>query len=90
MWSFGKRIDAYTLSQIIRQRKDYKPGIPIRLLSCSTGNTDNTGDCVAQIVANELGVIVKAPDDILYIFENGRISIGNQNKVKMRTFYPRK
>lgn len=55
---FGTKIDAYTLSQIIRQRKDYKLGTPIRLLSCDTGNTDNTGDYVAQIVANKLGVIV--------------------------------
>lgn len=64
--------------------------MPIRLLSCSTGNTDNTGDCVAQIVANELGVVVEAPDGILYAFENGSISIGDKNEGKMKLFYPRK
>ena len=87
---FGTNIDAYTLSQIIRQRKDYKPGTSVRLLSCSTGNTDNTGDCVAQIVANELGAIVEAPTDTLYVYSNGAFSIGLRNTGKMETFYPRK
>ena len=87
---FGTRIDAYTLSQIVRQRKDYKPGTPVRLLSCNTGNTDNTGDCVAQIIANELGVVVEAPTEILYVSPNGVITIGDMRQGEMKTFYPRK
>lgn len=87
---FGERIDAYTLSQIVRQRKDYKLGMPVRLLSCSTGNTDNTGDCVAQIVANELGVIVEAPNDTLFAYEDGHMEIGIRNQGEMVKFYPRK
>ena len=87
---FGTNIDAYTLAQIIRQRKDYKPGMTVRLLSCDTGKTDNTGDCVAQIVANELGVIVEAPTDILYVARDGTFTIGDRNEGKMATFYPRK
>ena len=91
---FDTAIDAYTLSHIIRNRPDYKKGQAVRLLSCCVGNTDNTGDCVAQIVANELGVIVKAPNDIIYISigTNGiaEVSIGKRNQGKMITFYPRK
>ena len=87
---FGTPIDAYTLSQIIRQREDYISGTAIRLLSCSTGNIDNTGDCVAQLVANELGVHVIAPTDTLYVDQNGGITIGKRNTGKMKEFYPRK
>lgn len=87
---FGENIDAYTLAQIIRQRKDYVKGTPIRLLSCNTGNVTNTGDCVAQIVANELGVIVTAPTDVLYAHPDGTITIGKRNEGEMKKFYPRK
>ena len=87
---FGTPIDAYTLSQIIRQREDYNSGTAVRLLSCSTGNIDNTGDCVAQLVANELGVHVIAPTDTLYVDQEGRITIGKRNTGTMKEFYPRK
>lgn len=87
---FDENIDAYTLSQIIRQREDYTSGTPVRLLSCNAGNTTNTGNCVAQLVANELGVIVKAPTDVLYVTYDGVISIGKRNDGKMEIFYPRK
>ena len=87
---FGTPIDAYTLAQIIRQREDYGSGTAIRLLSCSTGSIDNTGDCVAQLVANELGVVVKAPTDTLYVDQNGGITIGKRNTGEMKEFHPRK
>ena len=87
---FGEPIDAYILSQIIRQRNDYKKGTPVRLLSCNVGNTSNTGDCVAQLVANELGVRVKAPTDTLYVYPNGEFFIGRNKSGKMKVFYPRK
>ena len=87
---FDQDIDAYTLSQIIRQRDDYKKGMPVRLLSCSTGKTENTGDCVAQIVANELGVIVKAPTEDIWVYPNGTYIVGKRNEGKMVIFYPRK
>ena len=87
---FGEPIDAYLLANIIRNRKDYKKGTKIRLLSCNTGNTESTGDCVAQIVANELGVQVEAPTDIIYVNPDGTFSIGNYNDGIMKQFYPRK
>lgn len=87
---FGEPIDAYLLANIIRNRKDYEKGTKIRLLSCNTGNTESTGDCVAQIVANELGVQVEAPTDIIYIFPDGSFEIGITDSGEMKLFYPRK
>ena len=90
VWFFETKIDAYTLSQIIRQRPDYKKGTPIRLLSCNTGNTDNTGNCVAQLLANELGVKVIAPIDLLHVSADGEISVGNGRGEGMKDFIGRK
>ena len=87
---FGERIYAYLLANIIRNRKDYEKGTKIRLLSCNTGNTESTGDCVAQIVANELGVQVEAPTDIIYVFSDGSFEIGITDSGEMKLFYPRK
>ncbi len=87
---FGEPIDAYTLSYVIRNRSDYNPGTNVRLLSCSTGDTSGTGNCFAQILANELCVQVKAPTDILYVLPDGNYYIGASGKGEFRTFYPRK
>lgn len=90
---FGEKIDAYTLSSIIRNRKDYNPGTKVRLLSCSTGNTDETGDCFAQILANELGVQVEAPTKTLWVSSDGSFTVGSTPISKdglMKIFYPRK
>ena len=87
---FGEKIDAYTLSYIIRNRSDYKLGTKIRLLSCSTGDITETGNCVGQLLANELGVIVIAPTDILYVNYNGELKIGKSNDGEFKPFYPRK
>ena len=87
---FGEKIDAYTLSNIIRNRDDYEVGKSIKLFSCNTGNTENTGDCFAQLLANELGVVVEAPTDILYVSPDGSFTIGDYNEGIMQKFYPRK
>ena len=87
---FGENIDAYTLASIIRNRKDYTEGKKIRLISCKTGNTDNTGDCFAQLLANELGVIVEAPNKTIFVNEDGSYFIGKFNEGTMVKFYPRK
>lgn len=83
---FGKPIDAYTLAKIIKSRKDYKVGTPVRLLSCSTGNTDDTGNCFAQLLANELHTSVYAPTKIFYVDGNGVFSIGEYNDGIMKEF----
>lgn len=87
---FGETIDAYMLSNIIRNRNDYIKGTKVRLLSCNTGNTESTGNCVAQIVANELGVQVEAPTDIIYVNPDGTFTIGDYDDGFMKIFYPRK
>ena len=90
VWFFETKIDAYTLSQIIRQRPDYKKGTPIRLLSCNTGNTDSTGNCVAQLLANELDVDVFAPTEELYVDCNGQITVGENDCGEMKRFRSRR
>lgn len=93
-------IDAYTLSTIMRGRQDYirfieecrDKGVEpvIRLLSCNTGNTENSGNCFAQLLANELGVKVEAPTDLLYVNPNGTFYVGTRGSGEMKLFYPRK
>ena len=87
---FGENIDAYTLANIIRNRKDYEKGKKIRLISCSIENTNNTRNCFAQLLTNELGVQVEAPTKKIYVFENGEFTIGRANDGEMKLFYPRK
>ncbi len=87
---FGEEIDAYTLASIIRNRKDYAPGTKVRLLSCSTGNTDETGDCFAQLLANELNVEVEAPTKDILVYPDGSFDIGEKNDGETRIFYSRK
>ena len=93
-------IDAYTLSCILKGRSDYKALVAdcqqrgvtptVRLLSCNTGNTTNTGDCFAQLLANELGHYVTAPTDVLYAHQDGSYDIGIHNDGSMKPFYSRK
>lgn len=87
---FSEKIDAYTLASIIRNRKDYTPGMKVRLLSCSTGNTDETGDCFAQLLANELRVDVEAPTKDIFVYPDGSFDIGEREEGEMKPFYSRK
>ena len=84
---FGERTDAKTIAEILKQRKDYNGG-PIRLLSCSTGKGK---DCFAQRLANELGVVVEAPDDVIWARSDKTYTIGPtiyKNTGAMKTFVP--
>ena len=63
------------LAAIIRHTKGWN-GQNIRLLSCSTGQRVEGDYCFAEELANALGVKVKAPNDVLYIVENGEIYVG--------------
>ena len=85
---FGQKIDVETLCAIIAQRKDYKKGTDIRLISCYTGSKE---DGVAQCIANKLGVTVWAPDKLGIIskFTNRyRIYSGSEKGVEDGTFVP--
>jgi RHS repeat-associated protein len=60
------------LASLIERNPDFS-GQGIRLLSCETGNLPNG---FAQNLANKLGVPVQAPNDIIWAFPNGRLTIG--------------
>lgn len=83
---FEKPVDAYTLAKIIKSREDYTVGTPVRLLSCNTGNTEETGDCFAQILANELRTTVYAPTDVIIVKPNGEFIIGDYADGEMKNF----
>ena len=70
-------LDPETLYYIISGRKEYKKQ-NIRLLSCSTGKKDKYGNCVAQQLANLLGVDVYAPVAVLNIHEDGKLTVGRE------------
>lgn len=75
------------LASIIRHSDGWN-GQEIRLLSCSTGKQEGENYCFAEELANALGVEVKAPNDILFIRPNGRMSIGFLGEGKMIPFFP--
>lgn len=82
------------LSIILKSRDDYKIGTKVRLLSCNTENTEITGDCFVQILANELCVIVEAPTQIINVYPNGTFFVDNDAdpfnpKGEMKLFYPK-
>ena len=78
------RLDNETLSYIISGRKDWK-GSDIRLISCSTGYKDKFGNCVAQYLANHLGVNVYAPIDTVFI-ERGALTVGREGLTEQEGF----
>ena len=63
-------------------------GQNVRLLSCSTGKQSGDGYCFAEELANALGVTVKAPDDTLYIYPNGKLEVGKLNDGHMVDYKP--
>lgn len=58
------------LENLIRRNPQFT-GQPIRLISCNTGELR-----FAQNLANKLRVPVHAPDDVIWAFPNGRLTIG--------------
>lgn len=87
---FGESISASDLAKIIKSRKDYKPGTPIRLISCDTGNIEQTGDCFAQLLATELNVKVCAPEKVILVESNGDYYIGEPGNKALKTFWSRR
>lgn len=73
----------HLLASIIRHSDGWN-GQKIRLLSCSTGKNY----CFAEELANALGVEVKAPDDLLYIYPSGNMYIGEDKDGHMISFLP--
>lgn len=80
-------MSARLLASVIRHSEGWN-GQKIRLLSCSTGKQNGDDYCFAEELANALGVKVKAPNDLLYIFPSGRIQVGPRGEGSMITFSP--
>lgn len=82
-------MDARELGRIILRDPNYRQKQPIRLLSCSTGVQPDDGSyCVAEQLANFLGVEVKAPNDTLHIRPDGNFYIGLMRDGELASFYP--
>lgn len=86
-------VDARTAARLIENSEGYN-GQPIRLLSCSTGATENG---FAQNLANKLNVEVSAPSDILWATNNENYFVAAKNARnapdfgamgKFESFYP--
>lgn len=94
------QIDAHTLALILRGREDFRQFVAdckrrnvepfVRLMSCNTGNTTNTGNCFAQLLANELGMNVYAPTKTLYANPDGSYQVGIMNDGEMKLFWSRR
>lgn len=86
---FRSVVDAQELARIIMFRSDYH-GEPIRLLCCETGKMKN-GTCVAQELADLLGVTVLAPTEDFNVstLGNAEVSSPTGKKGKMRPFTPK-
>lgn len=80
-------ISAKQLADILRQSESYHGG-DIRLISCEAGAY---GSYTAQGLADELGVRVMAPTDVLYLHFDGRMTIGDKltNQGEWIIFEPR-
>jgi RHS repeat-associated protein len=68
----GQAVSPEALANMIKSSPEYT-GQPIRLLSCSTGCLV---DGFAQNLANALNVPVYAPNDIIWAWPNGVLTIG--------------
>ena len=79
------KMNAREVARIIMHNESYN-GEKVRLLSCSTGSTE---DGFAQQLANALGVEVEAPTDILYVYPDGRMMVGFDGTGEMKIFRPK-
>jgi len=68
-WSYN----AKQAAEMIRNSQEFK-GTDIRLISCQAGAGDNS---IAQLIADELGVNVKAPTEIVNVSPDGNIFVSD-------------
>ncbi|MBQ5320829.1 MAG: hypothetical protein J6K88_02020 [Oscillospiraceae bacterium] len=77
----GKTASVYTpreFAEILRRDPNYHGG-NIRLISCYAGAEDGNA---AQALANQLGVDVLAPNDVVIVYPDGSMKIGYDGKGK--------
>lgn len=75
------------LASIIRHSEGYN-GQEIRLIACNTGTIVNGEYCFAEELANALGVKVFAPNDLIFVSKNGKISVGNGDTGSLVPYEP--
>ncbi|MFC9966115.1 hypothetical protein ACFVH4_17955 [Nocardia ignorata] len=80
----GNPVDPQRVVEAVRANPDYVPGTPIRLVSCHSGNDAGW----AQHIANELGVPVHAPTDVVGVRQRPDSPAVVQNDGHWRTFHP--
>lgn len=84
---YGLTINEKTLGNIIKSRNDYH-NEEIVLISCNTGNEEQSKVCFAQKLANYLGVTVYAPPRYGAISERGKYYSSNRLGQKLGEFVP--
>lgn len=75
------------LASIIKHSDGYH-GQDVRLISCSTGRLNSDDYCFAEELANSLGVTVSAPDDLIFISDDGKITVGRIGEGNMINYKP--
>ena len=85
-----KNMSPRLLADLIKHHPDYN-GENIRLLCCETGKTSGLPAwdyCFAEELSNCLGVVVEAPDDLVYIRLDGTWYVGTPKKTELVSFKP--
>lgn len=55
----------------------------------STDRIEDDGNCIAQELAERLGVTLTAPNDTLYVIEDGSMRVGDDGSGAYASFHPR-
>ncbi|NRQ42473.1 RHS repeat protein [Rheinheimera sp. YQF-2] len=69
--SIGLTVSAKKLASMIKAHPKYQDGMMVDLLSCNTGKGENS---YAQQLAEELGSPVRAPDEFLWYYSDGKLA----------------
>lgn len=85
--SSGANMSPHMLAEMIKHEDGWN-GQNIRLMACNTGKQVDGEYCFAEELSNSLGVKVKAPDDYLFMREDGSFYVGYDGNGAMRTFSP--
>jgi RHS repeat-associated protein len=72
----GYTTDPKKLAEFIRKQPGYTAGMPVILAACNTGEGSNS---IAEQLAEELKAPVSAPDEKLWVFEDGSHTITNSD-----------
>ncbi len=72
-------------AEILKNSPVFEGG-PVRLISCQAGAVDSF---TAQYIANQLGVSVLAPTDIVYVYPDGEMKVGKYNTGSWALFGPK-